>query len=152
MNKELYSKFKSININSLNLQEKAAYNYHMRKFLENGYCGLETSQSTLDRLKEINSSLSNLISSYETNLIKATDAFHINITDEKDMIDFPEKIKISSRKLSKEKGYDTGYCFSLQGPSYSSLMMYCCSRICPIRVSIEFSIVVKRVLATVFNI
>ena len=128
MNKELYSKFKSININSLNLQEKAAYNYHMRKFLENGYCGLETSQSTLDRLKEINSSLSNLISSYETNLIKATDAFHINITDEKDMIDFPEKIKISSRKLSKEKGYDTGYCFSLQGPSYSSLMMYCSNR------------------------
>ena len=125
MNKELYLKFKSLDINSLNLQEKAAYNFHMRKFLENGYCGVDTDQSKLDRLKEINSSLSNLISSYETNLIKAKDAFHINITDENDMKDFPEKVKESSRKLSQEKGYDTGYCFSLQAPSYSALMMYC---------------------------
>ena len=128
MNKELYSKFKSLDINSLNLQEKAAYNYHMRKFLENGYVGDSADQSTLDRLKEINSSLSNLISSYETNLIKATDAFHINITNEDDMKEFPEKVKISSRKLSQEKGYETGYCFSLQAPSYSALMMYCSNR------------------------
>lgn len=125
MNKELYSKFESLDINSLNQQEKAAYNYHMRIFLENGYRGVNSDTKILDRIKEINSSLSNLISEYEKNLIKATDAFHINITDENDMKDFPEKVKISSRKLSQEKGYDTGYCFSLQGPSYSSLMMYC---------------------------
>ena len=126
MNKELYSKFKSLDINSLNLQEKAVYNYHMRKFLENGYrSDMDPDQKIMDRLKEINSSLSNLISDYEKNLIKATDAFHINITDENDMKDFPEKVKISARKLSQEKGYATGYCFSLQGPSYSSLMMYC---------------------------
>ena len=128
MNKEIYSKFKSLDINSLNLQEKAAYNYHIRKFLENGYVGDSADQSTLDRLKEINSSLSNLISSYETNLIKATDAFHINITNEDDMKEFPEKVKISARKLSQEKGYETGYCFSLQAPSYSALMMYCSNR------------------------
>jgi len=125
MNKELYSKFESLDINSLNQQEKAAYNYHMRKFLENGYRGVNSDTKILDRIKEINSALSNLISEYEKNLVKATDAFHINITDENDMKDFPEKVKISSRKLSQEKGYDIGYCFSLQGPSYSSLMMYC---------------------------
>ena len=125
MNKELYSKFESLDINSLNQQEKAAYNYHMRKFLENGYRGVNSNTKILDRIKEINSALSNLISEYEKNLVKATNAFHINITDENDMKDFPEKVKISSRKLSQEKGYDTGYCFSLQGPSYSSLMMYC---------------------------
>ena len=126
MNKELYSKFKSLDINSLNLQEKAVYNFHMRKFLENGFRGdMDTNQKIMDRLKEINSSLSNLISDYEKNLIKATNAFHINITDENDMKDFPEKVKITARKLSQEKGYDSGYCFSLQGPSYSSLMMYC---------------------------
>ena len=128
MNKELYSKFKSLDINSLNLQEKAVYNYHMRKFLENGYTGENPSQSTLERIKEINSSLSNLISQFETNIIKATDAFHINITNEEDMKEFPEKIKISARKLSQEKGYETGYCFSLQAPSYRSLMMYCSNR------------------------
>ena len=125
MNKELYLKFESLDINSLNQQEKAAYNYHMRKFLENGYRGVNSDTKILDRIKEINSALSNLISDYEKNLVKATNAFHINITDENDMKDFPEKVKISSRKLSQEKGYNTGYCFSLQGPSYSSLMMYC---------------------------
>ena len=126
MNKELYSKFKLLDRNSLNLQEKASYNFHMRKFLENGFRNdTEINQNILDRLKEINTSLSNLISDYEKNLINATNAFHINITDENDMKDFPEKVKISARQLSKEKGYETGYCFSLQGPSYSSLMMYC---------------------------
>ena len=128
MNKELYSKFKSLDLNSLNLQEKAVYNYHMRKFLENGYIGENTSQSNLDRIKEINSLLSNLISQFETNIIKATDAFHINITNESDMQEFPENIKISARKLSQEKGYEKGYCFSLQAPSYRSLMMYCCNK------------------------
>ena len=58
MNKELYSKFKSLDINSLNLQEKAVYNYHMRKFLENGYrSDMDPDQKIMDRLKEINSSL-----------------------------------------------------------------------------------------------
>ena len=128
MNKDLYSKFKSLDINTLTSQEKAAYKYHMRKFLENGYKEINIDKNILDRIKEINSALSNLISEYEKNLIKATDAFHINITDENDMKEFPEKKKISSRKLSQEKGYTSGYCFSLQAPSYNPLMMYCSNR------------------------
>ena len=128
MNQELYLKFKSLEVNSLNKEEKAVFNFYIRKFLENGLGEGGVRQNSLDRLKEINSSLSNLISEYEKNLIKATDAFHINITDENDMKEFPEKIKISSRKLSEEKGYKSGYCFSLQAPSVSALMMYCCNR------------------------
>ena len=96
--------------------------------MENGLGEGGVRQNSLDRLKEINSSLSNLISEYQKNLTKATDAFHINITDENDMKEFPEKIKISSCKLSEEKGYKNGYCFSLQAPTVSALMIYCCNR------------------------
>ena len=125
MNEKLYLKFKSINTNNLNLEEKAVYNFHIRKFLENGLTQNEINTKILDRIKEINSLLSNLISQYETNLIKATNNFHLNITDEDIIKNFPEKVKLSAKKLSLEKGYKNGYCFSLQTPSYSSLMMYC---------------------------
>ena len=125
MNEKLYLKFKSINTNNLNLEEKAVYNFHIRKFLENGLTQNEINTKILDHIKEINSLLSNLISQYETNLIKATNNFHLNITDEDIIKNFPEKVKLSAKKLSLEKGYKNGYCFSLQTPSYSSLMMYC---------------------------
>ena len=125
MNEKLYLKFKSININNLNLEEKAVYNFHMRKFLENGLNQNEINTNVLNRIKEINSLLSNLISQYEKNLINATNNFHLNITDENIIKNFPEKVKNSAKKLSLEKGYKEGYCFSLQTPSYNSLMMYC---------------------------
>ena len=35
MNQELYLKFKSLEVNSLNKEEKAVFNFYIRKFLEN---------------------------------------------------------------------------------------------------------------------
>ena len=99
----------------------------MRKFLENGMFISENTEK-LERLKEIKIKMASLISKYETNLIKDTNKFELNITNEEDMKEFPESIKTIAKKCSKEKGYESGYCFTLKFPSYSPFMTYCCNR------------------------
>ena len=127
MNKELYSKFKEIDINNLTKEEKSAYNTHMRKFLENGM-NISNEETKFKRLKEINLEITHLISDYENNMIKDEAELHINITDENDIKEMPKTIKEMAKKVSKEKGYENGFCFTIQPPSYRSIMMYCNNR------------------------
>ena len=126
-NKDIFKKFKELKEEEFKTtEEKYAYKFHMRKFLENGMF-IEVEEN-LEKLKKIKIKLASLISKYETNLIKDTNKFELNITNEEDMKEFPESIKTIAKKYSKEKGYDTGYCFTLKYPSYSPFMIYCCNR------------------------
>ena len=127
-NKDLFKKFKDIKEDELKTTEdKYVYKFHMRKFLENGMF-IADNEEKLKKLKEIKINMASLISKYETNLIKDTNKFELNVNNEEDMKEFPESIKTIARNLSKEKGYENGYCFNLKFPSYSPFMMYCCNR------------------------
>ena len=127
-NKDIFKKFKELKEEEFKTtEEKYAYKFHMRKFLENGMF-ISGDEEKLEKLKKIKIKLASLISKYETNLIKDTNKFELNITNEEDMKEFPESIKTIAKKYSKEKGYDTGYCFTLKYPSYSPFMIYCCNR------------------------
>lgn len=127
-NKDLFNKFKELKEDEFKTtEEKYVFKFHMRKFLENGMFISENTEK-LERLKEIKIKMASLISKYETNLIKDTNKFELNITNEEDMKEFPESIKTIAKKCSKEKGYESGYCFTLKFPSYSPFMTYCCNR------------------------
>ena len=127
-NKDLFKKFKELKKDEFKKkEEKYVYKYHMRKFLENGMF-IADNEEKLKKLKEIKIKIAALISKYETNLIKDTNKFDLNITNEEDMKEFPESIKTIAKNCSKEKGYESGYCFTLKFPSYSPFMMYCCNR------------------------
>ena len=127
-NKDLFKKFKELKEDEFKTkEEKYVYKFHMRKFLENGMF-ISDDEEKLKKLKEIKIKISALISKYETNLIKDTNKFELNITNEEDMKEFPESIKTIAKNCSKEKGYESGYCFTLKFPSYSPFMMYCCNR------------------------
>ncbi len=127
MNKDLYMKFKELEVSNLSNEEKSAYKTHMRKFLENGM-NILNEEDKLKRLKEINLEIPHLISDYENNMIKDEAELHINITDENDIIEMPESLKEAAKKLSKEKGYEKGFYFNIQAPSYKAIMMYCKNR------------------------
>ena len=73
-------------------EEKYVYKFHMRKFLENGMF-ISEDEEKLKKLKDIKIKMASLISKYETNLIKDTNKFHLNVTNEEDMKEFPESIK-----------------------------------------------------------
>ena len=127
-NKDIFKKFKELKEDELKTtEEKYVYKFHMRKFLENGMF-ISDNEEKLKKLKEIKIKIASLISKYETNLIKDTNKFELNVTNEEDMKEFPESIKTIAKNLSKEKGYESGYCFTLKFPSYSPFMMYCCNR------------------------
>ena len=127
-NKGIFKKFKELKEDELKTtEEKYVYKFHMRKFLENGMF-ISENEEKLKKLKEIKIKIASLISKYETNLIKDTNKFELNVTNEEDMKEFPESIKTIAKNLSKEKGYESGYCFTLKFPSYSPFMMYCCNR------------------------
>ena len=127
-NKSLFNKFKELKEENFKTkEEKYVYKFHMRKFLENGMF-ISDDEEKLKKLKQIKIKLASLISKYETNLIKDTNKFELNVTNEEDMKEFPESIKTIAKNCSKEKGYETGYCFTLKYPSYSPFMMYCCNR------------------------
>ena len=127
-NKDLFNKFKQLKEDEFKTtEEKYVYKFHIRKFLENGMF-ISENEEKLKKLKEIKVKMASLISKYETNLIKDTNKFELNVTNEEDMKEFPESIKTIAKNLSKEKGYENGYCFNLKYPSYSPFMMYCCNR------------------------
>ena len=92
-NKDLFKKFKELKEDEFKKkEEKYVYKYHMRKFLENGMF-IADNEEKLKKLKEIQIKIAALISKYETNLIKDTNKFDLNITNEEDMKEFPESIK-----------------------------------------------------------
>ena len=127
-NKSLFNKFKELKEDDFKTkEEKYVYKFHMRKFLENGML-ISDDEEKLQKLKQLKIKIASLISKYETNLIKDTNKFELNIINEEDMKEFPESIKIIAKKCSKEKGYESGYCFTLKYPSYSPFMMYCSNR------------------------
>ena len=124
-NTQLYELISSIKVFN-SKEDEVVQKHHMRKFLENGM--LISNEADKTRVKEIKQQLAKLISEYESNLVKDTDAFNYNIIDDSKLVEFPDTLKEIARNCSKEKGYETGYCFTLQFPSYRAIMTYCNDR------------------------
>ncbi|WP_448212421.1 oligopeptidase A [Colwellia sp. MEBiC06753] len=76
------------------------------------------------RYGEIVTRMSELGSMFNNNLLDATQAFTVNITDESELAGLPESAKDAAAALaqSQEK---SGWLFTLDFPSYLPIMMYC---------------------------
>jgi oligopeptidase A len=79
--------------------------------------GSDLSQDKKDRLAEISLSLSDLSNNFSQNLLDATNAYELIITDPKDVEGIPE----SDLEAAK---CDEGWKFTLQMPSYIAYMTY----------------------------
>ena len=124
-NTQLYELISSIKVFN-SKEDEMVQKHHMRKFLENGM--LISNEADKTRVKEIKQQLTKLISEYESNLVKDTNAFNYNITDNSKLVEFPDILKEIAKNCSKEKGYEKGYCFTLQFTSYKAIMTYCNDR------------------------
>ncbi len=108
--------------------KKIKENYHDRltkeqnKVLDDMILGFKLSGSDLDeekksRLAEISLRLSDLSNNFSQNLLNATNAYELIITDEKDVEGIPQSDKAAAKC---EKGWK----FTLQMPSYIAYMTY----------------------------
>jgi len=99
-------------------EAKTVVKHDIRDFI---LSGVNLSQEKKKRMEEISLKLSELSNNFSQNLLDATNAYELIITDEKDIAGMPESdITAAREKIDGE----TVYKFTLQIPSYLAYMTY----------------------------
>lgn len=86
--------------------------------------GIALNDENKQRYGEIVTRLSELSSSFSNNVLDATHAFSVTITDENELTGLPESALAAAKALADAKE-QPGYLFTLDFPSYLPVMMYC---------------------------
>jgi oligopeptidase A len=85
--------------------------------------GAELPPDRKARFKEVQKELSQLTSKFSENVLDATQAWDLRLTDERDLAGLPESARAMARQAAQEKGLD-GWRFTLDGPSFLAFMTY----------------------------
>ena len=98
------------------------------KLLEDNYKGFVRGGANLsDEDKELYSKWSEELSlttlQFSKNVLAATNAYVLNITDEADLAGLPEYVRTMAKETAAEKGLE-GWAFTLDAPSYSPFLKY----------------------------
>ena len=98
------------------------------KLLENTYRGFVRGGANLsDEDKETFSKISEELSlaslEFSKNVLAATNAYTLHVTDSADLVGLPEYVKSLGAETAKEKGLE-GWAFTLAYPSYGPFMKY----------------------------
>lgn len=131
----------NINLNELLFQRvKAVYeqkyqlglNVEQMRLLDDTYDGFVNRGANLnaqdkEKYRELSSKLGQLTLMFGQNVLKATNAYQMLLTDEKQLDGLPQDVKdaAAQRAKSKEK---TGFLIDLSAPSYISFMKYAANR------------------------
>ncbi len=75
------------------------------------------------RFKDIQQQLSQLHSKFENNILDATDAWNIHLTNEDDIAGIPEHAVATAKKLAQSNN-KSGWIFNLEFPSYLAVITY----------------------------
>jgi len=86
--------------------------------------GIALNDNDKKRYGEIVTRLSELSSSFSNNVLDATQAFSVNISDKDELTGLPESALAAANALALGKEQQ-GYTFTLDIPSYLPVMMYC---------------------------
>ncbi|MDF3820665.1 M3 family metallopeptidase [Leptospira sp. 96542] len=115
-NEEIYQTLSEIQKSDKNLkpEESKVLQNELRDFR---LAGVGLPNEKKDRLKEINIQLSDLSNQFSQNVLNATNAFTLTLTEE-EVDGLPESEKISAKQE------DGSYKFTLQYPSYIAFMTY----------------------------
>ena len=119
--KTLYEKRGSMNLkpNQTRLLEQT-----YKSFARSGANLSDEDKAEFSRLSEKGSLLS---LQFGKNLLAATNAFTLNVTDSAQLAGMPESALAMGKEAAAEKGME-GWAFNLQYPSYGPFMKYCADR------------------------
>ena len=124
----LYQAYKSLKdselFDRLDTAQKKVITNALRDFK---LSGIALHDDDKKRYGEIVSRLSDLGSNYSNNVLDATHAFTVSITDEKELSGLPQSALAAAKALAKSKK-QKGYLFTLDFPSYLPIMTYCDNR------------------------
>lgn len=128
LNKALFERVKSVydKKDSLNLtpEQKTLLDNTYKSFSRNG---ANLSEDKKEKLRSIDKELSMLSLKFGENVLAETHAFHLHITDEKDLSGLPEGAIESAREIAKSMDKE-GWIITLDYPSYIPFMTYADNR------------------------
>ncbi|MDI9819070.1 MULTISPECIES: M3 family metallopeptidase [unclassified Legionella] len=119
-NQTLYEAINSLDRGMLNEVQQKIVDDTLRDFK---LSGVALSKEKKIRFEAIQTRLSALSNQFENNVLDATQAFSIHITDEKRLEGIPEHALHTARELAEEKGV-SGWLFNLEFPSYLAVISY----------------------------
>mgnify|MGYP003633629884 FL=1 len=105
----------------LNTAQQKVINNALRDFK---LSGIALNEEDKKRYGEISTRLSELSSTFGNNILDATQAFSVNITDEAELAGLPESAKEAAQALAQAQE-KSGWLFTLDIPSYLPVMVYC---------------------------
>ncbi|MBI3545912.1 MAG: M3 family metallopeptidase, partial [Gammaproteobacteria bacterium] len=120
----LYAGYKSIATSA----EFARLTQPQKKIIENTLrdfrlAGAELSPPKKARFKEVQKELAALTSKFSENVLDATQAWDLHITNEADLAGLPESARAMAQQAAQEKNMP-GWRFTLEAPSYIAFMTY----------------------------
>ena len=123
-NKELFKRIDYVYQN----QDKENLTVEQKQVLKDtwkGYAegGAKLSEAGQDSLRKISMRLSQLSLKFQANVLKETNAFRLNITDEKSLAGLPKSAMDAASEEAKAAG-EKGWTFTLKAPSYSAVIKY----------------------------
>ncbi|MGE5242072.1 MAG: oligopeptidase A [Bacteroidota bacterium] len=124
----LYAGYKAIAASP----EFARLSQAQKKIVENTLrdfrlAGAELPPPEKARFKELQKELAELASKFSENVLDATQAWDLRLTDEQDLSGLPETARAMARQAAQEKNLE-GWRFTLDGPSYIAFMTYADNR------------------------
>jgi oligopeptidase A len=123
-NLDLYEKFKLLHASS----DFEGLSQAQRRIVENSLRdyrlgGAELAPREKRRFTEIQEELAALEAKFSENLLDATNAFSLLITDRGELLGMPEDVLEAAKEAAHEDGQE-GWKFTLQAPSYGPVMQY----------------------------
>ncbi len=115
----LFAKYKSMDVTSLNAEQKKAHSNALRSFKLGG---AELQGAAKERFAAIQTRLSELSQKFSENTLDSTEAFAY-FASEEELDGLPEDVKSTARQLA-EKDDKPGYKLTLKMPCYLPVMQY----------------------------
>ena len=120
----LYAKYKAIDVNTLNKEQKQAHKNAMRNFV---LSGAELVGAAKDRFAKIQERQAELSQKFSENALDATDAFAY-FASETELPGVPQDVIDTARELAKTEGKD-GHKLTLKMPCYLPVMQFATSSV-----------------------
>lgn len=138
LNQNLFERVKQVFENqaafSLNPEQKMLLEKQYKSFARNG---ANLSDDSKTALRKIDNELSKLTLKFGENVLAATNAFEMHLTQEDDLVGLPEGVKEAAAETAVEKGKE-GWIITLDYPSYIPFMKYAQNRELREKLSLAF--------------
>jgi peptidyl-dipeptidase Dcp len=138
LNEKLFNRIKSVFKNrenlDLNIEQNTLLEKQYKGFSRNG---ANLSEEKKSQLRKIDTTLSRLSLTFGENVLAATNAYEMHLTNKEDLAGLPEGVKEAAAQAAAEKDKD-GWLITLDYPSYIPFVKYAKNRTLRKELSLAF--------------